>query len=110
MQAHAHGVGGVASVAQRDVCAAGFPDELRGAANAVMLDLPTPALAVPHALAALMPGPLCGLLNLSSPLLSQSLVSANLTPFHSLILLVSPVQYSVLLTCTLHYTRSGLIT
>ena len=52
----AHGLGDAVSVAQRDVCADGFPDELRAAAHAVMLDLPAPEKAVPHALAALTPG------------------------------------------------------
>lgn len=39
----------------RDVCAAGFPDALDGAADAVFLDLPSPWLAVAHAAKAMKP-------------------------------------------------------
>lgn len=40
-------------VYHRDVCELGFTDELNGKADAVFLDLPSPHVAVPHALKAL---------------------------------------------------------
>lgn len=40
-------------VYHRDVCELGFTDELNGKADAVFLDLPSPHVAVPHALKAI---------------------------------------------------------
>lgn len=44
------------SLAHRDVCTQGFPAELDGGADAVLLDVPNPWLAIPHAKRSLRPG------------------------------------------------------
>ncbi|XP_037949297.1 tRNA (adenine(58)-N(1))-methyltransferase catalytic subunit TRMT61A [Teleopsis dalmanni] len=44
-----HGLGGFVHVYHRDVCQNGFSQDLNGIADAVMLDLPAPQQAVPHA-------------------------------------------------------------
>ncbi|KAL1505891.1 hypothetical protein ABEB36_005345 [Hypothenemus hampei] len=50
-----HGLGKYVTVAQRDVCANGFGDDINEKADAVFLDLPHPWLAIPHAIRALKP-------------------------------------------------------
>ena len=43
-----NGLGGTVEVAYRDICTDGFPDSLDGCADAVMLDVPSPWLAMLH--------------------------------------------------------------
>ncbi|KCV70261.1 hypothetical protein H696_02591 [Fonticula alba] len=50
-----HGLADRATVRCRDVCELGFTEELRGQADAVFLDLPSPWLAIGHARDALNP-------------------------------------------------------
>lgn len=51
-----NGLGETVTVKHRDVCTDGFPDELYGKADAVMLDVPSPWLAIEHAKRALKNG------------------------------------------------------
>ena len=44
------------TVTHRDVCSDGFGDHMKGAADAVFLDLPSPWEAIPHAAASLKRG------------------------------------------------------
>ena len=62
-------LGSLVTVIHRDVCADGFGDELRAKADAVMLDLPSPWLAVSHAWNALKPQ---AMLASYSPCIEQS--------------------------------------
>lgn len=54
-QLHRHGLGGLASVTQRNIEEQGFPEELAGSAHGVFLDLPAPWKVVPSAAACLVP-------------------------------------------------------
>ncbi|XP_075984995.1 tRNA methyltransferase 61 [Anticarsia gemmatalis] len=49
----AHGLGDYVTAKHRDVLADGFDESLKGKADAVFLDLPSPWIGVPHALAAI---------------------------------------------------------
>ena len=62
-------LGDLVTVMHRDVCEDGFGDILQGRADAVMLDLPSPWLAVAHAWNALKPQ---GMLASYSPCIEQS--------------------------------------
>ncbi|XP_028177542.1 tRNA (adenine(58)-N(1))-methyltransferase catalytic subunit TRMT61A [Ostrinia furnacalis] len=52
----AHGIAEFVTAQHRDVLAEGFGEELKGKADAVFLDLPSPWSGVPHAVAAMKDG------------------------------------------------------